>query len=368
MDRAATQNTSISSPPPAGNGVGRWHAAINARVMRNAVLVALLLLFLWLTIQVDFIIFAGILLAIFLRKLANLVCHYTGLPHGWSLAVVVVLIVVVAAGIGYFFSQSISSQIGQLSQQLPQAFHKFQQRLEQTGWGKMLVENVSPSTIVGPGQSSAAGTIFGVATSTIEIIGSFVVLVFVGLYAAAEPQAYLGGFLRLIPIPRRERMREILYETGDTLWYWMLGRLFSMTMIGLFTTLGLWIIGIPLPVALGLLAGILTFIPYLGTIMSALPTGLIALTIDPKLVLYVIALYIGVHTLEGYILVPLVQRKAAHLPPALTLSLQVIFGVLVGFIGLALATPLVAAGLVLTRMLYVEDVLGDRSVEQARYG
>ena len=66
------------------------------------------------------------------------------------------------------------------------------------------------------------------------------------------------------------------------------------------------------------------------------------------------------HVVEGYVLVPLVQRRAVHLPPALTLSAQVILGCLAGFIGLLFATPLVAAGLVLVRMIYVEGILGDR--------
>ena len=83
--------------------------------------------------------------------------------------------------------------------------------------------------------------------------------------------------------------------------------------------------------------------------------------IDTRLALYAILLYVGAHTLEGYILVPLVQQRAAHLPPALTLSAQAVLSVIIGLAGLVLATPLTAAGLVLIRRVYVEGVLGDRS-------
>ena len=104
------------------------------------------------------------------------------------------------------------------------------------------------------------------------------------------------------------------------------------------------------------------FVPYIGSILSAVPSGVIAASIDLSLAVYVIALYIGVHIIEGYILVPIVQRRVVHLPPALTLSAQIIFAVLAGFLGLLLATPLVATALVMIRMIYVEDILGDRGM------
>jgi predicted PurR-regulated permease PerM len=170
--------------------------------------------------------------------------------------------------------------------------------------------------------------------------------------------------VRLIPPSRRLRAGAILHEIASTIWYWMLGRLFSMTLLGVLTALGLWLIGVPLPVALGFLAGIMTFVPYLGSIASAIPSVLIAASTDLHLAIYVIVLYFGVHLTEGYILVPLIQRRVVHLPPALILSAQVILGVLAGFLGLLLATPLAAAALVIIRMVYVEDVLGDREITQ----
>ena len=188
-------------------------------------------------------------------------------------------------------------------------------------------------------------------------------LIFLAVYFAAEAGLYAGGLVRLVPPPRRARAAEILHETASAVWYWMLGRLFSMTVLGVVTALGLWLLGVPLPVALGFLAGIMTFVPYIGSIVSAIPGVIIAASINLTLAVYVIALYLGVHVVEGYLLVPLVQRRAVHLPPALTLSAQVILGFLAGFIGLLFATPLVAAVLVLVRMIYVEDILGDRKSE-----
>jgi predicted PurR-regulated permease PerM len=111
--------------------------------------------------------------------------------------------------------------------------------------------------------------------------------------------------------------------------------------------------------------GLLAFIPYMGAIVSAVPSVLIAGAMRLDLALYVIVLFVGIHTVEGYVLVPLVQRRVVHLPLALILSALIILGVLAGFLGLLLATPLVAAALLIVRMVYVEDVLGDRAAGEA---
>lgn len=361
-DRHPATGMGPNRGPPAEPTRGRSAA----RAIVGAALVAVGLLFLWLTVRIDLVIFAGILLAVFLRGLTERVCAYSGLSHGWALALVVLVIVAAAAGIGWFFSQAIASQIDQLSQQLPAALGKVEQQIEQLPLGRSLVQHASPNSLAAGSGGGVVHSIFGIASNAAEFVAGIVVLLFVGLYLAAEPDVYVGGLLRLVPPARRPRAAEILGETAGALWYWMLGRLVSMSTLGTLTALGLWLLGVPLPFALGLLAGILTFVPYLGTVASAVPTLLLALAVDPKLAVYVVLLYTGIHVTEGYILVPLVQRRAAHLPPALTLSAQVVLGVLAGFLGLLLATPLTAAALVLVRMIYVEDVLDDRSAEATK--
>jgi predicted PurR-regulated permease PerM len=201
---------------------------------------------------------------------------------------------------------------------------------------------------------------FGVAVNVVGVVGAIVVILFVALYVAAEARRYAAGVVLLVPPARRARAAEILHEAANAMWYWMLGRLFSMTVLGVIVALAPWLLGVPLPAALGFLAGMMIFVPYIGSILSAVPSGVLAAAIDLTLAVYVIVLYIGVHIIEGYILVPMVQRRVVHLPPALTLSAQVILAVLAGFLGLLFATPLVAAILVMIRMICVEDILGDR--------
>lgn len=331
-----------------------------ARALVAMILVALAVLFLWLTIQVDLVIFAGVLLAICLRRVAERLGRLTGLPVGWTLALTILLIALVLAGIGWFFSQQIASQMEQLSTQLPAAFAKVVTGFRHSGLGRMMSAHLSTGGLKTSPTKVAAG-LFGVATNAVEVAAGVIVMLFLGIYFAAEAPRYAAGLVRLAPPARRPRAAEILHETANAVWYWMLGRLFSMTVLGLLTMVGLWALGVPLPFALGFLAGIMIFVPYVGSIASAVPSVLIAAATRLDLALYVIALYIAIHLIEGYVLVPLVQRRIVHLPPALTLSAQVVLAVIAGFLGLLFATPLVAAALVLIRMIYIEDVLGDRA-------
>jgi len=151
-----------------------------------------------------------------------------------------------------------------------------------------------------------------------------------------------------------------LQAIGQTLRWWLLGRWVSMIVVGFLTAAGLWFIGVPLTLTFGLLTALLTFIPYLGPILSAIPPTLLAFTQYPQQALYVILLYVGIQSVESYLVTPLVQQRTVSLAPALTLTAQMVLGILLGGIGIILATPLFAVMVVLVRMLYIEDTLGER--------
>jgi predicted PurR-regulated permease PerM len=112
-----------------------------------------------------------------------------------------------------------------------------------------------------------------------------------------------------------------------------------------------------------LIAGLLSFIPNFGPIISALPALLLAFIASPITAVYVLGLYIGVQLIESNIVTPLIERETIELPPALTIASQLALAVLVGGLGLVLATPLLAVIMVLVQMVYVQDVLGDKEIE-----
>lgn len=328
------------------------------RIARATVIGALALLLLWLLAKMLLYVFAGILLALLLRGLSTWLQRGTRLPMGLALAVVVIAILVIISAVDYFLAPRIGHEFNELYQQIPAGLEQVRHYLERSTWGQSLVNELQPGN-GGISARAVAGRFFGIASTTIGILVGAIVVLFIGLYGAIDPDVYVAGAIRLFPLERRARIREVLHEMAHSLRWWLLGRFIAMAVIALMTGVGLWLIGVRLAFTLGLLAGTLSFVPYLGSISSAIPAALIALTQSPTLVLYVIGLYVVVHIAEGYILLPLLQKRMVHLPPALTLTMQVILGTLLGVIGIALATPLTAAAVVAIRMLYVEDVLHD---------
>jgi predicted PurR-regulated permease PerM len=184
-------------------------------------------------------------------------------------------------------------------------------------------------------------------------------MLFLGIYGAAEPQVYKRGFLHLIPLSSRDRVNSVLAEVGETLRWWLIGKFISMMVIGVLTMVGLWLMDVPLALILAIIAALLTFIPNVGPILSAIPAVLLGLMDGIGQAASIALLYVGIQTVESYVITPLIQRKTVLLPPALTLSSQVLMGVLFGGIGLALASPITAATVVAAKRLYVEDALGD---------
>jgi predicted PurR-regulated permease PerM len=164
-----------------------------------------------------------------------------------------------------------------------------------------------------------------------------------------------------VPPAKRQRANEVAHEIGATLARWLLGTSCSMLIAGIATSVGLTLLGVPLGLILGIIAGLLDFIPYIGPIMAGVPAVLIALSVDPQLALYTIALFGGIQLVQGYIVQPLIDSWAVEIAPALIIVTQLVFGTIFGFAGIALATPMTATLMVLVKMLYVEDILGDRA-------
>ena len=148
-------------------------------------------------------------------------------------------------------------------------------------------------------------------------------------------------------------------QLGTTLQWWLIAQGIDMVVIGVATALGLWLLGIPLALLLGVLAALFNFIPNVGPFFSYVPAVLLALVEGPEKALYVTIFYIGLQCVEGYVLLPLLQRGAVDTPPAVLIAVQVLLTLLVGGLGLALAAPLAACAMIVVKMLYVHDVLGD---------
>ena len=163
------------------------------------------------------------------------------------------------------------------------------------------------------------------------------------------------------PFDKRQRAAEIMDALGRGLWRWLIGQGIAMLAVAVLSGVGLWLIGVPLAMTLGIIAGLMDFIPYVGPWLGGAPAVLMALTMGPMEAIYTVILFVIIQQVEGNLLMPVIQKRASSLPPVLTVLAVVGFGVLFGFMGVLLATPLLLVLIVLVRMIYVEDILGDHT-------
>lgn len=325
--------------------------------------IVLILLLVWYTLDMLLLVFAGILLAVFLRGLSDWIAARTPFSSGWALAAVTLGLLGLIGGVGWVLAPTIVQQGRELATQLPEAAGRLRERIEGYTLGQQLVDQVPAPEDVLDEQGGLVEQATGIFSTTLGSLANVLIILVVGLYLAADPTLYRRGVEHLVPKASRRRVHEVLLTLGHTLRAWLVGQFFSMAVVGVLMTVGYWLIGVPLALVLGLIAGILEFIPTFGPILSVVPALVLALLTSPTQALYVLGLYLAVQAIESYVLTPLVQQRAVELPPVVTIIALVALGELLGFLGLLLATPLVAVVMVLIKMLYVEDVLDDHAIE-----
>lgn len=314
------------------------------------------------------LVFAAILLAVFLRGLADLMNRYTKISETMSVLLVSLLLLLILGGTIALLAPSVADQAQHLRDELPNSFQKVKDYISQYGWGRTLIAQLPTSAQLGEKlkdiePSSIFSRVGGYFSSTVGALGNFFITILLAIYLATEPKFYAVGLTKLFPPRTRPRVAEILGAIGETLSWWLIGKVASMIFIGILTWIGLSILGVPLALTLGLIAGLLSFIPNFGPIFSAFPAILLAFIESPIKAVYVLGLFVLVQLIESNIVTPLIERETVELPPALTIIFQLVLGVLIGGLGLVLATPLLAVLMVLIQMVYIQDVLGDREVE-----
>lgn len=206
---------------------------------------------------------------------------------------------------------------------------------------------------------AVVGYLFSFLTSTIAVVAGLLLITFLAIFIGAEPDLYRNGLLHLIPRTARPRASHVLDEVGSTLRRWLVTQLIAMVVIGTVTTLVLWMLGVESALSLGLIAGLLEFIPNIGPVLAALPAMGIAFLDSPQKAIWVAVAYLVIQFFENHVLIPLLMKHGVDLPPALTVIGAALMAIAFGFLGLLVAVPLIAAVVVAVKMLYVEDVVGD---------
>ncbi|MGK9066095.1 AI-2E family transporter [Stutzerimonas chloritidismutans] len=350
---------------------GEAEGASTKKVARRAMVrvsvlaaVAVLVLLVWMAFDFLLLLFAALLFGVLIHGVSRWISEKTPLSRNVAMALFFVVLIAATGLFGWLVAPSISDQIDKLSEALPEAVERLRERADNSAWVSRLMEYQGSLK-----ESLSAGDGFSVVTAVLSSLAgaltSTVVAFAIGVCLALDPRIYLDGFIKLIPLGYRVRLREVLVETGSTMQSWLVAKLYEMLLIGVLTTLGLWLLGIELALVLGLIAGLLSFIPNIGPVLSVIPALLLASLEGTRTMLYVAGLYTVVQMLESYVFTPWMQKRIVSVPPALTISVQLLFGLFAGTLGLLLATPLAAVGMVLVRRLYIEDVLGDGADERS---
>jgi predicted PurR-regulated permease PerM len=400
------------------NRVVGWRSRDIVRTAALVLGMYLLVQLIWYANALFLLIFLGILFAIAISAGVDRL-QRLGVPRGLGAALIVVTFFAMLGGFGAWMAPVLRSQGVELRVKLPQAVDRMEEWLNRrqsgmlgvlfggamapagggdtaapAGPGKPAVPaattpapgagargdsaTATPQTatpapqaradsVTPPGKHGLRGMLqqqlggasrylFGFLSHTVAAIGGIVLVIFLSIYLAADPELYRRGALALLPSRRRKQASLVMDRVATVLRKWLVTQLIAMAVIGTVTTIALLILRVKAAFALGLLAGLFEFIPTVGPILSAIPSVAMGFLDSPEKAFLVAAVYMGIQFLENHLLIPLLMKGGMDLPPALTVLAQALLAIVFGFLGLMVAVPLLATVLVVTQALYVEHL------------
>ena len=321
----------------------------------TAVAVAATAFILWQLRHTVIVGFAAVVVAALLVSAAELVRRIVPIGHRPAVAIAGLVILVLLGTIGWFTWPQIRSQSADLLQQIPEAVQMLEERFD--------VELPNSLSDVGDMDSGIFGRLWrdvlSMAGTIASVLTAAILIVVAGAFLANRPSLYRDGLVLLVPKDQHRRARLAIDRTGRGLKLWLLAQLLSMTIVGVLVGLGAWFLGLPAPLALGLIGFLTEFVPLAGPVVGAIPGLLVASAQDFNTFLWTLLLYVAVQQVESNLITPIVQREVVTVPPALFMVSVVAMGALFGVVGVLLAGPLTVVAYALVRTLYVEGVLDE---------
>lgn len=341
----------------AGTGIGSADGPVTMRFVAKATLLVIALWALsslaWAARDILFIAFCAVLVATFLSIVIDPL-EQRGVPRPLAAVLTVLLVLGAFTGVILLTLPTLQEQSGQIRDRLPEAVGSIADWLSaqsnavsgSLGDTGADMENQLRERMRQEVASLVGGTLPLLSTALGAVSGVFLVL-FAGVFLAASPRVYADGLAGLLPGVPEARTHATLAAVGQTLRKWLQAMALSGLIILVLSTIGLTILGVPAALALGVIAGVMAFVPYVGPILSGIPAVAMAFIEGPQKALWVILLYAGIQAVESNLLQPLLMKGLIKLEPALTILFQAMMATLFGFLGLLLAVPILASGKVL---------------------
>jgi len=392
------KDTKPKTRPRARPAGASWRSADILRAASIVAGLAIILKLLWVANEIVIVAFLGTLFGIAVAAGVDKLERFK-VNRGLGAAFLVIVFLMILYTLGSFVAPTIAEQGRELKQRLPDAVERVESWLNKRNPALMssllgsdsaqtpapadstqakgaksrdttaTAGDTTTSTHLGPSMAlreslgkklaGSAHYLFPFLTSTVETVAGLLLILMMSLYIGADPYTYRNGILHLFPKRKRERIGEVLSAMATILRKWLVTQLIAMVTIGVVSTIALLALGVKAPFALGILAGLLEFVPTIGPILSAVPAIAMGFLDSPEKALYVGLAYLAIQQLEGHLLIPLLMKGGMDLPPVLTIVTQALMALLFGFLGLMIAVPLLCAVMVPIKMLYVEDALGD---------
>ncbi len=359
------------------------------------------LLLLWHTRTLVLTVFLGVLFSLAVGAGADRLQRWK-IPRGLAAPLIVFAFIGLVAAFGSWIGPTVREQTMELRTKLPEALEKLEEWVQSRGGGVIATitgfgDDTAPPTPAGAATAadstaragvdtgiagipdSARGTVARpvVATpapttlrdrliaqlggvtryllhavgSTLSMLAGIVLVIFLAIYLAIDPSTYRRGLLHLVPQRARAQTDEILGGIAVTLRRWLVTQLIAMIVIGAVSTIVLMALKVRAAVPLGILAGLLEFVPTVGPILSALPAIAMGFVDSPEKALAVAIAYVGIQFVENHLLIPILMKEGVNLPPALTIVMQALMAIVFGILGLLVAVPLLATIMIAARIL-----------------
>ncbi|MCP8937094.1 AI-2E family transporter [Alsobacter sp. SYSU M60028] len=304
--------------------------------------------------QVLLLIFGAVVVSTVLHAIGDPIARRTGIPRVWALPLSALIVLGVVGGTLWFLGAQVAGQLAQAAQAAESAIPKVGHAL-----GVPDLEAVIASEFQRLAGGDMLGRVTSLGATALGAATDLLIVLFGGVYIALTPRLYRDGFVMLLPQAARAKTSRAFDAAGRALKLWLLGQLFAMVITGVLTGLALWFIGVPAAAGLGLIAGVLEFIPLLGPFLGAAAGILAAAGMGTSALMWTIAAFLAIQQIESNVIQPIVTRRSVEIPPALLLFAVIAFGAMLGVLGVILAVPLTVVLYVLVKALYVREVLDE---------